>query len=253
MQTRRDVLLIAAGFAAGRLYAGNPDFWNKKDPSEWTGAEVDQLTTKSPWAKEISASAPADYGSRQGGSGSPGSGGGGGGGGSTSPRIGGIPGIGGIGGIGGMGGGGMGGGRRNGGGQRYPVDSFKGTIRWESAKPILDALKSKVPDAFANHYVISVSGIPPTGRYGRSEDENVDLDRLKGVTFLEPHNKRDLQPGIVQEQPSSYGSVLFGFSKEILTLTPEDKEVQFTTTFGRLNLKAKFVLKDMLYRGELAV
>ena len=243
MHTRRDLLAIAAAFAAGRIYASGGDFWNKKDPSEWTGQEIDQLTTHSPWAKEVNASAPADYGSRKQ---SPNGQGGGGGMGSPRPTIG-IPGVGGIGGMGG-------GGRRNpDGGGRNPVESFKGTIRWESAKPILDALKGKVPEAFSNHYVISVSGVPINGRYQRSEDEEADVDRLKGVTFLEVRGKRDLQPGVVQQQTSSYGSVLFGFSKEMLTIAADDKDVLFTTTFGRLNLKAKFTLKEMLYRGELAV
>jgi len=234
---------MAAAMAGGRLYASNSEFWNKKDPSEWSSQEIETLTTKSPWAKEVAASAPAEYGRRQGGgqgpAGAPPTG---------SPRMGGPLGIPGIG-----GGGGMGGPRGGGGGQRYPVESFKGTIRWESARPILDAMKSKVPDALANHYVISVNGIPLSGRYQRSEDEDSDLDRLKGVTFLEPRGKRDLQPGIVQQQASSSTSVLFGFSKEMLTLSADDKEVLFTTTFGHLNLKARFVLKDMLYRGTLAV
>ncbi len=227
MYTRRGFLGIAA---ASAVYGFSSDFWNKKDPSEWTGAEIDQLTTKSPWAKEVSASAPGGYGSGQ------------------SRRTSGTMGIPGIGGIGGMGGGG---GRRGGGGGA-PVESFKGTIRWESAKPILEALKSKIRESMANHYVISVSGIPLNGRYGASEDD-VNLDHLKGVTYLAVNGKRDVQPGVVEQQTSSYGSVLFGFSKEFLTLTPEDKEVHFTTQFGRLNLKTKFVLKEMIYRGELAV
>jgi hypothetical protein len=74
------------------------------------------------------------------------------------PRIG-IPGI-----------GGMGGGRRMGGSQgggrgQQRGMSYKGTVRWESAKPVLDALKTPLPDAFANHYVIAVIGFPlPSGQ-----------------------------------------------------------------------------------------
>lgn len=248
MQTRRELFGMAAAIAAGRLYGYSSDFWNKKDPSQWSSQEIEQLTTKSPWAKEINASAPMDYPDRRNGGG--GSNGGGSNGGpmsSPSPRIGGPLGIPGIGGGGPMGGGGR---RQQPGG--YPVQSFKGTIRWESAQPMLDAMKSKVPDAFANHYVISVSGIPLSGSYRGSEDES-DADRLKGVTFLSARGKRDLQPGIVQQQASSSGSVLFGFSKEMLALSPDDKEVDFSTQFGRLNLKAKFNLKEMMYRGKLAV
>src|SRR5579871_721091 len=54
--SRREALWLATGAclrSATRLYAGESDFWNKKEPSEWTSEEVDKLTTKSPWAKEV--------------------------------------------------------------------------------------------------------------------------------------------------------------------------------------------------------
>lgn len=238
--TRRGVLMIAgagvAGFVAewSPLQAFSSDFWNKKDPSEWTSEEVGQLTSKSPWAKEVGGNYTNPSGQSRG------MGGGGGG----------------------MGGGGMGGGRRR-GQVGMPSTNYKGTIRWESAKPILDALKTPLADTFKDHYVISVTGFPLDNNGGRSrsqsEDSNAslqdELDHLKSVTFLQPKTKRDVQPGIVQQPANGrYGStVLFGFSKEVLALQPEDKEVTFITSFGRLDLKAKFILKEMLYHGELAV
>jgi hypothetical protein len=237
--TRRNILMIAAG-AAGCLAEWSPleafgsDFWNQRDPSEWTSEEVNQLTTKSPWAKEVGGNYTNPNGQSRG------MGGGGGG---------------------GMGGGGMGGGRRR-GQVGMPSQNYKGTIRWESAKPIIDALKAPLADAFKDHYVISVTGFPlDNGGRSRSQSEDSDaslqdvLDHLKGVTFLQPKTKRDVQPGIVQQPANGrYGStVLFGFSKEVLALKPEDKEVTFITSFGRIDLKAKFNLKEMQYKGELAV
>jgi len=47
--------------------------------------------------------------------------------------------------------------------------------------------------------------------------------------------------------------LLFGFSHEVLQLTPQDKEVSFTTQLGRLEVKTKFNLKDMTYHKELAL
>src|SRR5271169_535213 len=159
--TRRGVLMLSAGAAVAnlsRLYGFSSDFWNKKEPAQWSGEEIQQLTSKSPWAKETTA----QYSSEQGqGGGMGGPGGGGGGGGMGGPGGGGMGGgRGGMGGMGipGMGGGGMGRGRSRGGGQRS--ESIKGTVQWESAKPILDAMKSPLPEEFANHYVISVSGFP---------------------------------------------------------------------------------------------
>jgi hypothetical protein len=239
--SRREMMVLAAGFAGwGRVYAASSEFWNKKDPSEWSSEEIGQLTTKSPWAKEATAS------SNEGGQG------------------GGMGRHGGMGG-GGMGGGGMGGGMgRHGGGMGGGGQAYRGTVRWESAKPVVDALKTKqFPDAFKDHYVISVVGFPIGGGRRRQQQTNDDnssqssadaLDRLKGVTALQPKTKRDVQAGVVQQpEIGGFDTVWFGFSKDMLALRPEDKEVTFVTQFGRLNIKAKFVFKDMLYRGELAL
>src|SRR6202050_1760131 len=78
--TRRGMLTFAAGAGItswGRLYAFSSDFWNKKEPTEWSSQEIEQLTTKSPWAKETGAQYSHDAGD-QNGSGYPGGGGGGG-------------------------------------------------------------------------------------------------------------------------------------------------------------------------------
>jgi hypothetical protein len=47
--------------------------------------------------------------------------------------------------------------------------------------------------------------------------------------------------------------LLFGFSRNSLTLTKDDKEVFFSTTLGRLVVRARFNPKEMLYHGQLAV
>jgi len=277
--TRRGALMLAAGACVTgwqRLDAFTSDFWNKKEPTEWSAQEIEQLTTKSPWSKEVSAHFARDESKQSGpmggggggypggGGGYPGGGGGypGGGGGMGGPRIGGMGGgRGGMGGPG-MGGGGMGGGRgRRGGG---PSQAFQGTVRWESAKPVLEALKAPLPDTFTNHYVIGVSGFPMMSGRPRSEDDDnrnstaeaseARLDNLKSLTFLKPKDKEGEQPGLVLQQPSSGGGTyLFGFSKEMMALTAADKEVTFTTRIGRLDVKAKFNLKEMLYRGDLAL
>jgi hypothetical protein len=174
-----------------------------------------------------------------------------GGGGMGGPRIGmGIP---------GMGGPRMGGaGRRGGaGGGMRPV---KGTVRWESAQTILDAVKTPLPEAFANHYVISVSGFPLRGR--RQDDDAEEnskardemLDNLKAYTSLQPKGKAIAQPGVVQAQATSGpGSILFGFAKDVLDLSADDKEVLFSTQIGQAMVKTKFEMKDMKYHGKLAV
>ena len=250
--TRRGLLGLAAGASAAmwsRLYASSPEFWEKKPPAEWTSEEIDRLITHSPWAKQVAAEGR----SWQGG----GSGGRGGGirlpGGITFPG-------------GGMGGGPMGGGRggRGGPGGRGGAPQLKGTVRWESAKPILEALKTTLPESLANRYVISVSGFPlnsGAGRESRGEGSGDSsgpsdemLDRVKALTSLQPKGKALAQPGVVQPQlTTGASSLLFGFAKDILALDRDDTEVSFSTQLGRLTVKAKFNLKEMMYRGELAV
>jgi hypothetical protein len=271
--SRRNLLmLVGGGLAAWRpLHATTSGFWNKKPPGDWSSEEIDTLLAKSPWSKEASAQGAAPGG---GGYGSPGGSPNGGGypggspGGMGTPRIG-IPGIGGI----GMGGGGrrMGGNQGGGRGQQRGT-SYKGTVRWESAKPVLDALKMPLPDAFANHYVIAVIGFPLPSGQRRYQDEQGDypprqsqednpprrsqddaLDNLKQFTTLQPKGKELAQAGVVQQQTSSNSNLLFGFSKDSLTLTKQDKEVLFSTTLGRLVIRAKFNPKEMLYHGQLAV
>lgn len=250
--TRRSALLLAgAGITAWvRLDAAVVEFWEKKPPSEWTSEEIDRLITKSPWAKEVAAEyAPEANGSGSGplGGGAPGSG---------RPRVG----IGGIPGLGGRGGRGNRGGERQGG-----ASSYKGTVRWESAKPILEAMKAPLPEQFANHYAIGVNGIPVLGGSreasqgdrdetdSRRPSQDDQFDNLKQFTTLQPKGKELAQAGVVHRQVSSGSSFLFGFSRELLPLSTGDSEVVFSTRLGQLTVKAKFSLKEMLYHSELAL
>jgi hypothetical protein len=162
-----------------------------------------------------------------------------------------------------------GGGRRRQGGQGpNSTSSYKGTVRWESAKPILEATKSTLPDIFASHYAIAVSGIPllnPRQRRSQTEEDDSQdsrtssqseqdkLDELKQFTTLQPKGKDLVQAGIVQRQVSNGNVILFGFSRETLQLTPNDKEADFSTRLGSLIVKAKFNLKEMMYHEQLAV
>jgi hypothetical protein len=245
-----------------RLYAGSSDFWNKKEPAEWSSEEIDKLATKSPWARQVTASSAAM--SRQYG------GNGGSGGGMGDPGIGGggsYPGGGGMGYPGGgrgMGGGGRG---RGGGGGPMPV-SYTATVRWESAKPIQEALKTPLPEGLAGAYVISVSGVPilEPGRQ-HSDDGGTEttvskglsdevLDRIKNLTYLEPKGKPPAQPSVVQKGAigsSGKPTLLFGFPRDVLPLSADDREVMFTTKLGAIEVKTKFNLKDMMYRKELAL
>jgi hypothetical protein len=264
--SRRSVLALAgAGLVARESLYASTDFWNKKDPSQWTGEQIDQLTSKSPWAKSVSAQAPPN-GNGGYGQGYPG-----------GYPGGGYPG-GGYPGGGGMGGGmgrrrGMGGGRYPGGG-RPAGTTYKGTVRWESAQPILDALKNPLPDAFAKHYVIGVRDIPLIEDQSRRQDNgdqdssnsgnsgNSDrsttlskrtMDDLKLSTTLQPKGREMVSADVVQQMTPGGTYFLFGFAKDRLDFGKNDREVAFATRLGRIPVKAKFDMKEMLYHGKLAV
>jgi hypothetical protein len=269
--SRRGLLMLAAGAAAQsrlRLYAFGSSFWDKKEPAEWSSDEIDKLVTKSPWAKEVNAASSAVSRPYAGNAGSdPGVGGGG----YPTGGAGGYPGGGGGMGYpgGGMGGGGRGtgGGGRRGGGSDMPL-SYTATVRWESAKPIQAALKTPLPEGLAGAYVISVSGVPILAQgHQRSGDGDSEtavskgltdevLERIKELTYLEPKGKSPAQPSVVQKgaiSSSGVPALLFGFPREVLPLSVDDKEVLFTTQLGRIEVKTKFNLKDMMYHKELAL
>ena len=287
LSRRQMFLLASAGVAAWLpLDATTGDFWNKKAPADWSSEEIDRLITKSPWAKSIKAQYASGAGNSGDGGGYPGGTGTGTGGGYPGSSGGGYPGGGqgggypggggrsrgggigipGIGGIGIPGIGGMGRGRGNGGGSPRggAVSPYEGTVRWESARPVLDAMKSPLPEAFEGRYVICVSGIPLMGgrsiSAGEDDDstasrrqEQDDLDRLKGLSSLQPKGRDIVQAGVVARQVGTGSSFLFGFSREMLPLYTRDADILFTTQLGRLVVKAHFAPKEMQYHGELAV
>ncbi len=165
--SRRRLLGLAAG--AGWFYASAPmafaasDFWNKKPAGEWTDAEKEALKTKSPWAKKVRGEMTGGGGGRGGGEGGGGGRGGGrgGNGGLAGNGIAGAEsnGIGGGGGGGGRGGG-RGGGGGEGGGGEFAQLGPEVVVRWESAGPLTDIKKDKFPPEMADHYALSVTGLP---------------------------------------------------------------------------------------------
>jgi hypothetical protein len=274
--SRRRIFLLAGGGIASCLPLGAAtasDFWNKKPPADWTDEEIDRLISKSPWAKPVKAQyAPgeAPYEDTNPGVSGTGSGGGypggGTGGGYPGGTGGGYPGTGrprggiGIPGIGGLNLPGMGRGRKGGG----APSPYEGTVRWESARPILEAMKAPLPEAFQGRYVVSVSGIPLMGTRstvaGEEEDADTsrkheldDLDRLKGLSSLEARGRDPIQAGMVTRQIGTGSSYLFGFSRELLPLETRDTDIMFTTQMGSLVVKVHFLPKDMQYHGALAV
>jgi hypothetical protein len=233
MITRRLLIRGALSSAAAAVIiparAAKGEFWNDKQPDAWSASEIEKLLSRSPWAKEADVELNFD-GFAGGPAGGP---------------PGGFPG-------GDSPGGGFPAGGPMGGGQ------FKPVIRWESAKAIQDARKKGATADFGKYYVLSLSGTPmngaPTPPFG---DDDADPQRpnrqqmqanLLQSTQLQIKGKSPLKPERIE--PSETG-IMFLFSRDDHPIKRDDKEVTFQTKLGPLQLKARFALKDMLYRDQL--
>src|SRR5665213_1092561 len=236
MITRRRILVLAGGGsfcnATSGLWAAS-GFWNRKPSTQWSPEEIQQLTTHSPWAKETNLDFEAAEGGhfQVPGSGSPYGGTDGQGRGATIERPAGT------------------------------MKSAPVVVRWESAKPIRDALLIPLPREFEGHYVLSVSNVPPTAmnpeKRNSPDAQPVTLQQMTGelqaASTLQAAGKDAAGAGLVRRATGLESTYLFGFAKEFLTLTTADKEVVFLLRTNRVSVKAKFQPREMLYRGTLAL
>jgi len=229
--TRRNwIVLTGAGIASWRdLWGFGKEFWQSKDPAEWSADEISRLLYKSPWAKTVTAERvktqkstlpsdpmppPMNPRGRSTGLGNP------------RTRV---PGS-------------------SKGPSTKTVTTYTGQVVWESAPPVRTALKSKLPDGFEGQYVIGFSGVP----LAKTESKGA-LEHVRQLTSLHTKDHQPLEAAglkVLHENGTVY---LFGFSREGLAITKEEKEVVFTTHMGNLAFTAKFNPRDMMYHGELAV
>lgn len=225
-ETNRRTFLTGLAIAAA-AHGGAKDFWNERKAAEWTEDEIQQLLTRSPWAKEATIFDSATHKGV-----------------SSAPYAGGIYGP----------------GYETPDGKSLPsVRGLKGwgaTVRWESALPVREAAKvSASPDSGKN-YIIALVGEIPAASVPSDDDDAAErqrkLDILKESTRLErKDDPLELQRVKIAPRTSrSPSGTLYYFSRA-LPLTSEDKQVTFVTKVGPLEVKCKFTLRDMLYRGKL--
>jgi hypothetical protein len=230
MMTRRTAILVGLGLggtAAASAWA--KDFWNEKKPSDWTEEDIQQILTKSPWAKDASIFDTAAHKGL-----------------STTPRGGALS-------------------RRRGGtsgtaGNPLPSasnsNSWSAIVRWDSALPVRDALKTPKPAEVDENYTIALVGDIPG--VGVPSDDDGPEERQQKLTFLKETTRLERKDDPLELQrvkiaprtPQSPAGTLFYFSR-VFPLTLEDKQVTFVTKVGPLEVKCKFTLRDMMYRGNL--
>jgi hypothetical protein len=222
--TRRTALIGLAGGVASLSGYPAKEFWNEKKPSDWTPDEVDLLLNKSPWAKDAAISY---YGGQNG------------------PLSNSLPGE----------------RRRQGNASSGTSPSaaspaaWKAIIRWQSALPVREAMKAEPSPDFEKFYILNMVGDVPS--VGATPDEDASqraarFETLKQVTKLE-HKGDEILLSRVEVSPKndmSLAGTLFYFSRG-LALRPEDKQAIFSTKLGPIDVKCKFTLRDMMYRGNL--
>ncbi len=254
-------LVLSAVFVSALLVSVRAgDFWKEKDFQEWSQKEIARMLNKSPWSHRM------DIPLRFGRSGRSGRGGGGqiGRGGGTGPG-----GPGGGGGPGGLGGpsGGRSQPRRVGG--RGFVPTLDLTIRWYSARPIKEAFvrtyAGEDVDGFGQathmleqeetHYVIGILGFPSWMFKAQTGRLPEIAETLKTQSFLKVKRK---EPIAVQEVRIQTGEgiaeIFLRFARKSADsplIELKDGKVELVTQVGQLEVKRKFKLKKMVYKGKL--
>jgi hypothetical protein len=125
-------------------------------------------------------------------------------------------------------------------------------VRWESAAPIRDASKKELQPDPSGQYVISISGFAMLSDLVGSMGEG-GLENMKKTTSLQRAGKPAVAPSYITVPFDQSGVLLFYFPNDAGPISADDKQVVFQTKADTFGLRVKFVPKEMLYRGKLAL
>jgi hypothetical protein len=131
--------------------------------------------------------------------------------------------------------------RMDGRGDQQELGQYIALVRWDSALPIREAGRIKPNADYADYYVVSITGLPAR-RFTQM------LDSIKGTTKIQLKGKTQLPATRIA---ITDGALVFFFSRNDRAITLRDKEVLFYSRVGRMELRVKFLLKEMTYLGQL--
>ena len=133
-------------------------------------------------------------------------------------------------------------------------------VRWLSALPVRQALviarlgrdkldseqSRKFLEQNPGYYVIAVAGLPPQMAAAISDE------RLAGLAKAAMLLRKDKDPIAAEsaQRLTDEPGVAFLFPKTS-AITLDDKEVEFVSKAGAIELKTRFKLKDMVLGGKL--
>jgi len=248
-RTRRQWLKIAIlGPAAPAVLSARKEFWETKDPATWSEQEKEILLYQSPWARTGFARMVVEKKRHQayGSDGRPDTG-------MPRPASPGVP----------------------GGTRSVPIGEpippvpnpdpgepieFRVLARWETAKPVRLAGGPEVPELTGQFHVIRLRGLPlmppPKPKPGEEvPDPNAGmLQAIKENSRLERKGKYSIRCAhLFKGSGAEATQVLLFFPRGEDPITLADKTVTLESRFAVFHLSVKFPLKEMVYRGELAL
>jgi hypothetical protein len=250
LRTRRRLLRAATLWPALHiLQAARKEFWESKEPADWSNEEKQILLGQSPWAREGVARfeavgkrprGPYEGVARPGGD-VPGA--------RPGAPPGAVPSV-------------------PIGEKPPPVPStdtgqsvqFRVLARWESAKPVRLAGGPELPEESAQFYVIRLQGMPllppPKAKEGESvpnPNESM-LEAMKQSSRIERKDKPAISCAhLLTGSGKSATEILLFFARGADPITVSEKSVTLESRFGPFHLSVKFPLKEMMYKGALAL
>jgi hypothetical protein len=137
---------------------------------------------------------------------------------------------------------------------------FRVLARWESAKPVRLAGGPELPELTGQFYVIRVRGLPLMPPPKTKPDEvapNPNEGMLRAIEQGSRLERKD-KPGIpcahlFTGSGDTATEVLLFFARGADPIRVADKVVTLESRFAPFHLSVKFPLKDMMYKGELAL
>ncbi len=215
-------MLAALGLPAsiGALgAAAAKEFWDEKFPEDWSAPEIQRILNDSPWAQKAIVKFNGGPGGAVGFSPD----------GYFSPadQV-----------------------QYHGSEAARSPGSFHALVRWASAKAVCAAGKG-TPDGASAFYMLAMTGdFPDAAKPSEGEAVTAAAERAEMLrTYTKLERKGD-GPIYLDHIQVIGGGEMYYFPR-LDPITPANKEITFSTRIGPLEFKAKFVLKDMLYRGKL--